>query len=149
MKTNKTFFNGLALLALLSIVSCNTNKNSEPLKLSGKWIMTVTEINNQNSIDNSITKSDTTFNSLFRGISYIPDNSEWNFVNDSVLIVRNLKDQTNKPDTLVYKISLKGDTLMLFSKDGVEKYPLKMLSAERVELDFGDEAFSYQLNKKP
>ena len=146
MKTNKTFFNGLVLLALLSIVSCNTNKNSEPLKLSGKWIMTVTEVNNQNSIDNSIFKTDTTFNSLFRGLKYISDNSEWNFVNDSVLIVRNQNDQTFKPDTLVYRISQKGDTLMVFSNDGVEKFPLKMLSATRFELDFGDQTVSYQLN---
>jgi len=149
MKTNKTFFNGLALLALLSIVSCNTNKNSERLKLSGKWIMTVTEINNQNSIDNSITKSDTTFNSLFRAMTYIPDNSEWNFVNDSLLILSKLNDQTYKPDTLVYKISRKGDTLMLFSKSEVEKFPLKILSADRFELDFGDQTVLYQLNKKP
>jgi hypothetical protein len=79
-------------------------------------------------------------------MTYIPDNSEWNFVNDSLLIVRNLNNQTDKPDTLVYKISQKGDSLLVFSKNEVDKFPLKMLSAERFELDFGDEAFSYQLN---
>ncbi|HAQ37821.1 MAG TPA: hypothetical protein DCQ58_04870, partial [Saprospirales bacterium] len=142
------FFNGLVLLSLLSIVSCNTNKNSEPLKLSGKWIMTVTEVNNQNSIDNSIFKTDTTFNSLFRGLTYIPQNSEWSFVNDSVLIVRTQNNQTYKPDTLVYKISQKGDTLKVFSKDGVEKFPIKALSANRFELDFGDQTVTYQLNRK-
>jgi len=79
-------------------------------------------------------------------MTYISDNSEWNFVNDSVLIVRKLNDQTYKPDTLVYKISQNTDTLILFSKDVVEKYPLKILSASWFELDFGDLTVSYQLN---
>ncbi len=148
MKTNKTFFNGLLLLVLLSIVSCNNNKNSEPLKLSGKWIMTVTEINNQNSIDSSISKTDTTFNSLFRGISYIPDNSEWNFVNDSVLIVSKLNNTMYKPDTLAYKISLNTNTLTLFSGDNTETYPMKILSVKQLELDFGDRDVTYMLNRE-
>lgn len=148
MKTNNIFFNGLVLMALLSIVSCNTNKNSEPLKLSGKWIMIVTEINNRNSIDNSISKTDKTFNSLFRGLTNIPDKSEWNFVNDSVLIVSKLNNITYKPDTLTYKISLKSNTLTLFSGDDTETYPIKIFSVNQLELDFGEKDVSYVLNRK-
>lgn len=149
MKANKNFFTSLFLLTIVTFLSCNNYNNPKTLKLSGKWIMTVTEINNQNSTANSITKTDTTFNSLFRAMTYIPDNSEWSFVNDSVLIIRNLNKQTYKPDTLVYKVSQKGDTLILFSNDEVENYPIKMQSAKRFELDFGDQTVLYQLNKKP
>lgn len=146
MKANKNFFTGLFLLTIVTILSCNSNNYSEAFRLQGKWLMKVTERGNQNSTFNSITNADTTFNSLFQGMTYIPDNSEWNFVNDSVLIVRKLNDHTYKPDTLVYKISQNTDTLILFSKDVVEKYPLKILSASWFELDFGDLTVSYQLN---
>lgn len=145
MKSNKNLLSGLFLSALVAIFSCNSKNNSETFKLHGKWLMTVTE----RSIFNSNLNADTSLNSLFRGISYIPDNSEWYFVNDSILIVCKLNNNTYKPDTLVYKLCQYGDTLMIASKEVVKKYAIHRMDANRFELSFGDRTVSYQLNKKP
>lgn len=149
MKTINNSFIQVLLFAFCFILSCtNGKKNNEPV-LSGRFIMSVVEKDKNGTAKKAEAKSDTTFNSLFRAMTYIPDNNELNFVNDSILIVRNLNIQTQKPDTLVYKISQKGDTLQVFSKDWIEKFPLKILSANRFELDFGDQAVLCQLNKNP
>ncbi len=148
MKTINSSFIQVLLFAACLIVSCTNGKKNNESNLSGSFIMSVIEKDKNQTGAKAEAKSDTTFNSLFRAMTYIPDNSEWNFVNDSLLIVRNLNNQTNKPDTLVYKISQKGDTLLVFSKNEVDKFPLKMLSAERFELDFGDQTVTYQLNRK-
>jgi len=92
---------------------------------------------------------DTTFNSLFRALSYIPDNTEWNFADDSVLIISKTDNIDYMADTVAYKISRNSDTLLILSDDFVEKFPVRRMDANRFELDFGDPAFSYQLIRKP
>ncbi|MFN8256482.1 MAG: hypothetical protein U0W24_12370 [Bacteroidales bacterium] len=149
MKTINISFTQVFLFAACFILSCTgNNKNNESI-FSGRFILSVIEKDKNGTATKAKLKSDTTFNSLNRGMAYIPDSSEWNFVNDSVLFLSKLNDLTYKPDTLVYKISRKCDTLMVFSKNEAEKFPLKKLFDDRLELDFGDQNFLCQLNKKP
>lgn len=135
--------------AVFFIISCSGGNKVNESILSGRFIMKVYERKVDETSSMTEAGRDTTFNSLFRELSYIPDNTEWNFADNSVLIVSKKGNDDIKPDTVVYKISSKGDTLLIMSADYVEKFPLKKLDSDRFELDFGDPTVSYQLIRKP
>jgi hypothetical protein len=144
MKTKSRFFTGIVLFAIFSFFSCNRSNNTQSLELVGIWVMTVTE-NNQ---EESSVKSDTTFNSLFNGLKYIPNNSEWNFINDSVMILSRLNDSVYKPDTVFYKINYSGNSLIILSENDELNYPIRILDPNQIELGLGDKTVTCKLTKK-
>lgn len=143
MKTKIKLFSGIISLTALIIFSC-IRTNTKNLDLVGVWVMTVTELNQHETINNS----DTTFNSLYSGLKYIPNSSEWNFINDSALVVSKTIDSADKPDTVIYKINHSGDSLIIISQMEELKYPLKIVNPNQIELDMGDKTVTYNLTKK-
>lgn len=149
MKTKYKFLTSIILPVVLVIISCSGASKSGESILSGRFIMKVAERNVDETFSMKKAGRDTTFNSLTRALSYIPDNTEWNFADDSVLIISKTDNIDYMPDTVAYKISRNSDTLLILSDDFVEKFPVRRMDANRFELDFGDPAFSYQLIRKP
>lgn len=149
MKTIRIILTAMLLTAGLYIVACTSGRKASDSILSGRFIMQVIERDVDDTVLITEAESDTTFNSFFRALNYIPDNTEWDFTDDSVLIVSKADNDNYEPDTVVYKISRKGDSLLILSGDFVEKFSLRKIDANRVELDFGDPSFSYQLIRVP
>lgn len=149
MKAISIFLTAILFLAASFITACSGGKKASESILSGRFTMKVSGRNVDETSSMTEAGRDTTFNSLFRALSYMPDNTEWNFADNSVLIVTKTGNDDFKPDTVVYRISGKGDTLFIMSADFVEKFPVKKLDNDRFELDFGNPAVSYQLIRKP
>ena len=149
MKAKSIFLTAILFLTASFFIACTGGRKASESLLSGRYIMKAIERNVDETFSMTEAGRDTTFNSLFRALTYLPDNTEWNFADNSVLIVCKTGNDYFKPDTVVYKISSKGDTLLIMSADYVEKFPLKKLDADRFELDFGDPTVSYQLIRKP
>ena len=149
MKAISIFLTAILFLAASLVIACTGGRKSSESLLTGSYIMKTIERNVDETLSMTDAGRDTTFNSLFRALSYMPDNTEWNFADNSVLIVTKTGNDDFKPDTVVYKISSKGDTLLIMSADFVEKFPLKKLDADHFELDLGDPTVSYQLIRKP
>ena len=150
MKTNITKFAAIGVLLVLSSLSCKRSQESQDLKFAGIWTLTVSEKNLPNSATESEIKTDTTFKSLFRGLEYIPDNSEWNFTNDSVLIVSNINNINAEYETVKYRLNPSGDYLIIESKQDIMKIKILNHEPERIVLEpeDGNVIYTLTLNKK-
>lgn len=149
MKAKISKFAVVGILLVLSSLSCNRSQESQDLKFAGIWTLTVSEKNLPKSETEGEIKTDTTFKSLFRGLEYIPDNSEWNFTNDSMLIIKtNYKPA--EPDTVSYRINASGDYLMIESKQDMKKLKILTHKPDRIVLDpeDGNVIYTLTLNNK-
>lgn len=149
MKAKISKFAVVGVLLVLSSLSCNRSQESQDLKFAGIWTLTVSEKNLPKSETEGEIKTDTTFKSLFRGLEYIPDNSEWNFTNDSMLIIKtNYKPA--EPDTVSYRINASGDYLMIESKQDMKKLKILTHKPDRIVLDpeDGNVIYTLTLNNK-
>jgi hypothetical protein len=143
MKTIKLL---LALTtSVFMIISCKNSSNLKEPNLIGNWVMTVKNKSAEGQSLKGINKNDTSFNSLLNSLKYIPNNSKWIFVNDSILIVSRVYDKEKKADTVIYKINNSRDSLIIISEK--VKYKFSKLSNDQVEVFLGDTTVSYILKR--
>ena len=145
MKAKISKFAVVGVLLVLSSLSCNRSQESQDLKFAGIWTLTVSEKNLPKSETEGEIKTDTTFKSLFRGLEYIPDNSEWNFTNDSVLIVSIINNSNAEPETVIYRIYASGNYLMIGSNQNIMKFKILNHDAARIVLEPEDGNVIYTL----
>lgn len=150
MKTKIIIFAVPGILLVLLSLSCKRSLESQDLKFTGIWTLTVSEKKLPKLETESEIKTDTTFKSLFRGLEYIPDNSEWNFTNDSVLIVSKINNNNTEPETVKYRINPSGDYLIIESKQDMMKLKILTHEPERIVLEpeEGNVIYALTLNKK-
>lgn len=148
MKAISILTTAILLSAAFTVIACTGGRKADDSILSGRFTLKVIERSGDETSATAEAEKDTTFNSLFRALKYIPDNTEWDFTDNSVLIVSKKDNGDSEADTVGYKISSKGDSLLILSEDFVEKFALKKIDANRFELDLGDPTVSYQLIRK-
>ena len=150
MKTKIIIFAVPGILLVLLSLSCKRSQESQILKFKGILTLTVSEKNLPKSETESEITTDTTFKSLFRGLEYIPDNSEWNFTNDSVLIVSGITNNNAVSDTVIYRINASGNYLLIGSNLDILKFKILTHEPERIVLEpeDGNVIYTLTLNNK-
>ncbi len=128
----------IVFITLISIISCKNNQKVDNAYLKGNWKLTISMGNSLNTDEMKKINADSGFHAGLNILGFIPENSKWNFVNDSILIITFQSDVELPPDTINYYLNKNRDSIFISDKTNNESYKLSKYLFNQIKLDLSN-----------
>ena len=131
------------------VTNCKNNQKIDKAYLNGVWKLTISAGNSLDTDEVKKLHADSGFVAGLNILGFVPENSYWNFVNDSTLILSFDNDMHLPPDTAIYHLNKSGDSLIVSDKSSkLEKYKFSKYFANQIKLDLSDNGMLCVLTKQ-
>jgi hypothetical protein len=128
----------IVYITLISFTSCKNNHQVDNAYLKGNWKLTISMGNSLNTDDMKKINADSGFHAGLNILGFIPENSKWNFVNDSILIITFQSDVELPQDTINYHLNRNRDSIFISDKTNNESYKLSKYLFNQIKLDLSN-----------